>query len=249
MKQKFYNVDIDIINEDTYFSCIKEYFEDSKLHIVGFLNAHCFNVAQKDEEYRKTVNSFDLLLNDGIGIKLGCLLNGYKPMQNMNGTDLIPRTVEFAQKYNKKIYLLGGEEGIALNAKRKLLSLYPGVNVCGVHSGFFSKEEESVILNEIEQKKTDILIIGMGVPKQELWIQKKKTQFAGLSLILPGGAILDFLAGKVKRAPVFIQKLGLEWVIRLIQEPRRLAKRYLLGNIIFLATIITYKIFPSAYKN
>lgn len=242
MKKRLYNIPLDIIDRKEYFELLEKYLQSGETHIISFVNAHCFNVAQKNKAYRNVLHTFSLVLNDGIGIEIGCRINGFKPRENMNGTDLIPETIIYAHSHGKKVFLLGGEEGIAVKAKTKLQEMNPELIVAGWHSGFFSEEQEEEVIQKINSSNAEVLVVGMGVPKQELWAAEHKDKLKNVNILIPGGAILDFLAGKYKRAPRIIQKIGLEWVVRLIQEPKRLAKRYIWGNIIYMYRIIAYKI-------
>ena len=159
----------------------------------------------------------------------------------MNGTDFIPLVIEMADKHDYKVYLLGTSDEVLDKAKSNLKSKYPNLNIVGSHNGFFSKEEEVNLINDINQKEADILIVGMGVPLQEIWIQENKDKLTSVNLLIAGGAIIDFISGTVKRAPSIWRKLRVEWAFRLLQEPKRLAKRYLIGNVEFLCYLFAYK--------
>jgi N-acetylglucosaminyldiphosphoundecaprenol N-acetyl-beta-D-mannosaminyltransferase len=203
-----------------------------------FVNAHCFNVAQNDMEYRKALNSSDLIFNDGIGLKLGSALANVKIKDNLNGTDLIPELIKTCVKYSKNIYLIGGKDGVAMRAKSVLEKRYENINIVGVHHGFFSEDEEKLIIDDLNTKKADVLIVGMGVPRQELWITKIKGQLTSTKICIAGGAIIDFIAGNITRAPKWMRMIQIEWFYRLLLEPRRMWRRYLIGNIKFFYTII-----------
>lgn len=241
MKVKFTNVDINLINKKEAMDICRGYFNSSNVNTIYFLNAHCYNVSRKNEKYKIALNNASLLLNDGIGVKLGLAINGLREKENMNGTDLIPEIVKLATDNGKKLYLLGGKPGIAKLAKKNLLERYAGCEIVGVNDGYFTDSNE--IVNDIINKKADILIVGMGVPLQEVWIDENKEKLKGVQLIIAGGAILDFISGNVKRAPICIRKLKLEWIYRLIQEPKRLFKRYIIGNFKFLYYIFKFKIY------
>ena len=101
MKYQLYNVGLDLINRDEFFETLKSFLNSDKCNLIGFLNAHCFNIAQKDSEYLNAINNCDLFMNDGIGIKIACLLNGRKQKENMNGTDLIPEIIGFSGSENR----------------------------------------------------------------------------------------------------------------------------------------------------
>ncbi len=232
-KIDFYNVKMDILNTEETLKVFEGFLQSGSPKSVFFINAHCFNIAQKNDEYRKVINDADLLLNDGIGIKLGASLLGQNVKENMNGTDFIPVALEFAAKKNLKVYFLGAGKGVAESAKSKIEKKIKGLNIVGVHDGYFDDAEETKIIKEINEKKADMLIVGMGVPKQELWVSKNMGRFETVKISIAGGAILDFMAERFKRAPVFMQKSGLEWLFRLSNEPKRLFKRYAVGIPVF----------------
>ncbi len=232
-KVDFYNVKMDILDTPETLQKFEEFIGSDTARTVFFINAHCFNIAQNNEEYRKVINSADILLNDGIGIKLGAALLGQKIRENMNGTDFIPVALQFAAKKNLNVYFLGAGKGVAEAAKEKIEKKIQGLNIVGVHDGYFDSAEESKIIEEINRKQVDMLIVGMGVPKQELWVSENTSRFKTVKICIAGGAILDFMAERFKRAPVFMQNAGLEWLFRLYNEPKRLFKRYAVGIPLF----------------
>ena len=200
--------------------------------IINFLNAHCFNISMKDKEYRKIVSSSNFILNDGIGIEIAARLDNKTFNKNLNGTDLIPKILENFK--NEKIYLLGAKEENVKLAVENLVNKH-GLKVVGYSNGYFEKSDS--VVRHINDSEASILLIGMGVPIQEKWAYDNRNQL-NCKMIINGGAIIDFLSENIKRAPLFMRKLKLEWLYRLIQEPKRLWKRYLLGNIIFFLNLI-----------
>lgn len=240
-KTGYYNIDIDVLNTtETLSRCLGFTNSDSN-NLIFFINAHCFNLAQKNTEYKSALNKADLLLNDGIGIKIGAKISGIKIKENMNGTDLVPKILEFARNQSKNVYLLGGIEGTALTAKQKTELNLPGISIVGVHNGYFDFNADQKLIDDIVHKKTEILIVGMGVPRQELWLTKNKDKLHGVKISIAGGAILDFISGRVVRAPKWMQKTGTEWIFRLMQEPFRLFNRYAFGIPLFCYNIIKLK--------
>ena len=198
--------------------------------IISFLNAHAVNLAVRDPRFDEALRESDLLLRDGIGVRIGCALMGLKPGPNMNGTDLIPGLI--ADYYGKRIALLGAEPQWLEQAARVLRAA--GHKDLVTLDGF---QETSAYVARVIQTKPALVVLAMGMPKQEIVAvairEAAKAADLGL-LIVNGGAIVDFIAGKVKRAPAWMRKAGLEWVFRLMLEPARLAPRYLFGNPIFL---------------
>ncbi len=232
-KIDFYNVKMDLLNTEEILQTFETFLGADSPKSVFFINAHCFNIAQKNKKYRDVINSASLLLNDGIGIKIGTAMLGEKVKENMNGTDFIPEALEFAAQKKLNVYFLGAGKGVAEEAKTKIEKKISGIDIVGVHDGYFDEAEEAKIVDEINDKQVDLLIVGMGVPKQELWVAKNIDRFKTLKICIAGGAILDFMAGRFKRAPLFMQNNGLEWLFRLSNEPSRLFKRYAVGIPVF----------------
>ncbi|MBE0652691.1 MAG: WecB/TagA/CpsF family glycosyltransferase [Bacteroidales bacterium] len=234
----FYHLTLDLMNSVQALGSFRKMLSEkrAKTNLLYFLNAHCFNISLINHEYYKALRGTDLLFNDGIGIKLGAFLKRIDLIENLNGTDLIPKIIKLAFDLNKKIYLLGAREGVADNAANNLRAQYPGIQIVGVSSGFFGDDSE--LIAKINQSKADLLIVGMGVPRQEIWLKEHSHKLESVKLAVAGGAILDFISNKVKRAPFWVRKAGFEWAFRFIQEPSRLFKRYFYGNFLFLYLLI-----------
>lgn len=240
MKSRLLNIDIDLFDdEEEVLALLSKDIDSGRSIELFFLNAHCFNLAQKDREYFDILNSCDYLLNDGIGIKIASKIEKLVLKKNLNGTDFIPEIAEMAAKKGYKIFLLGAKDGIAEEAAVKLKEKFEGLQIAGVHSGYGLDES---VLEMINNSKADILIAGMGVPMQEKWIRENKSKLGSVKLFVGGGAILDFLSQRIRRAPLFMRKIGLEWVFRLCLEPGRLWRRYLVGNFLFFYYILVLKL-------
>jgi N-acetylglucosaminyldiphosphoundecaprenol N-acetyl-beta-D-mannosaminyltransferase len=144
-------------------------------------------------------------------------------------------------KNGLKLYILGAKPGVAEKARDFFLNKYPGLYIVGIHHGYFNKGinnlENNIVVQDINEKKPDILIVGFGMPMQEYWISENWGQM-NVPVVLPVGALIDYMARVVPRAPRWMTDHGLEWLGRLIIEPRRLWKRYLLGNPIFLWRVL-----------
>ncbi|MGQ9778131.1 MAG: WecB/TagA/CpsF family glycosyltransferase [Thermodesulfobacteriota bacterium] len=206
-------------------------------HTIVLLNPHLLLEAIKNPEYKEYIKRADIVTADGIGILLAGWLLGRRFPERVTGTDLMPRLGDLCAKKGYSLYLLGGEPGIAEKAKQSFEKKYPAIKIVGTHHGYFGPEEEQTIVMEINSKGTDILVVCMGAYKQEMFIQRHLRQL-NVSVCFGNGAAFDFMTGKLKRAPVFMQRHGIEWLFRLIIEPRRLWRRYLIGNAVFLWLII-----------
>ena len=237
MKTDFYNIEIDLMGQNEALLCVKDVLLHNTRRTLFFLNAHCYNLAQKNATYMNALRSSDYLLNDGIGISIGGRLKGIKFPDNLNGTDFIPQIINEGYNSGKTFYLLGTKDHILEKAKANLEEKFPGIMIVGMHHGFFSEKDSKSIIHEINRLKADIVIVGMGVPQQEIWIHENRNEMPEVKLFIAGGAILDFLSGTISRAPLWMRRLKMEWVYRLCLEPKRMWKRYIVGNILFFYNI------------
>ena len=200
---------------------------------IAFMNAHCANVASRKDDYAVALHRADMILPDGVGIEIAAKLAGTPPTENLNGTDLGPKLMAEAAKRGKSVYLLGGTPGTAEKAARTIQMKVPGLRVAGTSDGF---DGLANAVQDINASGADILLVALGVPLQELWIDEN-FDLLDVQVALGVGALLDFWAGNAKRAPAIVRKSRMEWAWRLMMEPRRLAKRYLIGNMSFLARV------------
>jgi exopolysaccharide biosynthesis WecB/TagA/CpsF family protein len=192
-------------------------------------------MARSDPRFRYVLKQMTLF-NDGVGLDIASqLLYASRFIDNLNGTDLLPELLQRLPA-GTRIYLLGSAPGVAQRAAEVMRSRYPNIEIAGSHHGFFSAGEDDAIVQQIAATDVDLVLVGMGHPMQELWSAQATARLAMPLLCV--GAFLDFTAGKVSRAPRVIRKLRLEWAYRLACEPRRLAKRYLWGNLTFLYAIL-----------
>lgn len=206
---------------------------------VGFINAHCVNIAATDHGYLQALRRCHYLLPDGSGMRLAAKLTGARFGDNLNGTDLFPLICEQAAQRGVSIYLLGGQEGVARDAGREMVRRYPGLCIAGTHNGYFDKRQSDEVIADINASGADIVLVGFGVPLQECWLAENGGDIAAPVQLSVGG-LFDYYSGRIPRAPLAIRKLGCEWVWRLAQEPRRLANRYLLGNVAFVMRTVLH---------
>lgn len=207
---------------------------------VSFLNAHNANVACDDPEFAAALKRF-LILPDGIGVDLAAkILYGQPFPANLNGTDFVPALFA-ATTEPLTVGLLGATRRNADRAAAALAALAPQHRFVVVHDGFFSAAQETEILAELEALRPDVLLVAMGVPRQEFWIDRRLTT-RHCSLPIAVGALLDFLSGAVPRAPHWMRRMRLEWLFRLMIEPGRLWRRYVVGNPLFLTRVMLQKL-------
>ncbi|MFM9942901.1 MAG: WecB/TagA/CpsF family glycosyltransferase [Hyphomicrobiaceae bacterium] len=216
---------------------------------VSFLNAHCVNVMSRDHAYFDALDNSDRIFADGSGVGLAALAGGITLKENVNGTDLFPVLCAAAAEAGVSMFLFGGQSGVGDRAAAHMAAAYGELSIAGTHHGFIKgKEEEDRLINWINASGAEILLVGLGVPSQELWITRNRHRLSPAVIIGVGG-LFDYYSGRIARAPLFIRAFGCEWLWRLAMEPRRLAKRYLLGNIEFLARLARLRIFAPASFN
>ncbi len=209
---------------------------------VAFVNAHCVNQFHQDEAYRRSLQTFDVLYADGVGMRIAAKAAGDDLSDNVNGTDLFPVLCEEAAETGVPIFLLGAQRGRADKTARRMALLYPGLNIAGTHHGFFeSAEDEQAVIDRINASNANILFVALGVPLQEKWIERNRARLRP-SVILGVGGLFDYYSGAIPRAPETLRNNGLEWAWRLAQEPKRLWRRYVVGNLEFLARVAWCKL-------
>lgn len=190
----------------------------------------------KDPDVRALYDRADIVVADGMPIVWAAKVQGTPLPERIAGATLIFDLAKRAAEEGRSIYLLGGEEGAGAGAAQELMRLFPGLHVAGWNSPIISMIptdiETSRVVDELRAKKPDILLVGLGSPKQERLIDAMRAQFPS-TWMLGVGVSFSFVCGKVTRAPAWVQRVGLEWLHRLAQEPRRLARRYLLEDLPF----------------
>ncbi len=207
---------------------------------VFFVNAHCVNIAQNNAEYRAAVDAAEFVFNDGVGIEVLCAALGVEVSQNLNGTDWIPALFRSLRKREAPctLYFLGGVPKLVEIKCQVISRRWPHIRVVGGKDGFLPSDAE--VLEDIRRCSPDIVLLGMGVPRQELFLHRNWQDLceAGVKLGIAGGAVADFLIGAVPRAPKWMRRRRLEWAYRLWQEPGRMFSRYVLRSFQFLAVMI-----------
>lgn len=192
-----------------------------KKSFVVTANAEIIMMCQSNKEYFDIVaNKADLVLPDGAGAVWAGRFLGYNVPERVAGFDLFNELLKLSAEKKYKIYFLGGAKEIPSAAKAKAEKLYPGVQIVGYHDGYFKDNETTAIVDEINRLQTDILFVALGAPKQEKWLIANKESLNAKVLMGIGGSF-DVLAGKMERAPKWMQDASLEWAFRLYKQPSR----------------------------
>jgi N-acetylglucosaminyldiphosphoundecaprenol N-acetyl-beta-D-mannosaminyltransferase len=205
------------------------------------INAAKIVKIQNDRKLREMVVSSDLINPDGQSIVWASRFLKKPLPERVTGIDLMQKLLELAARKGYKVFLLGAREEVICELKEKLRQKLPSLNLVGWRNGYFSPAEEEGLVKEINQKKPDILFVGMSSPKKEYWMSKYQSALKVPFCMGVGGGF-DVLVGKIKRAPRWMQRVGLEWFYRLLQEPTRMWKRYLVTNTLFLFFLLKEKL-------
>lgn len=214
---------------------VERLFEDEDPGFVAHVNAHTLNLAYRDPDYRAALRRAHLVLNDGKGVMLAARILGARFPQDLNGNFFGPHLLGLAARRRWPTFFLGSAPGVAEGAAARLTARIGGLRVVGSHDGFFTDDDEAVAA--VRGAGTELLLVGMGNPLQERWIDRCHAD-TGARLAVGVGAFFDFITGTVPRAPAWMNRIGLEWAHRLALEPRRMWRRYILGNPQFLLRVM-----------
>jgi exopolysaccharide biosynthesis WecB/TagA/CpsF family protein len=235
-----FGVTIDNVTAAEAVDRVSVLLENGSQHYVTTPNTDHVVRLQKDTALRQAHAEASLVLADGWPVVQACRILGRPLKGRVTGADLLPSVCEMGAKSGRSLYILGGMDGVAERAAHNLRARYPGLRIAGTYSPPFGFERDADecrrIAERIDRARPDILAIGLGCPKQELWIAKHRHEMQfGVALCI--GAAIDFAAGNLSRAPQWMQHNGLEWLYRLAQEPGRLWKRYLVDDMAFARVV------------
>jgi N-acetylglucosaminyldiphosphoundecaprenol N-acetyl-beta-D-mannosaminyltransferase len=242
--------DIFLLSELNLFNQELQIISNQKL-LISTINAYSYNLAQKDIEFAESLYKSDILLPDGISIVYSKYFLTGKKINKIAGADLFHFELNRLNKIGGKCFFLGSTDGTLCSIVKNLTNDFPAVIVQTYSPPFkkeFSIDDNKSMIRAINTFDPDVLFIGMTAPKQEKWAY---SQFNELSArhICCIGAVFDFYAGTVKRAPLWMIRLGFEWLYRLLKEPKRMWKRYLIGNVIFVFFILKEKFKISKWQS
>ena len=206
---------------------------------VAYANAHSLNLAGADGALRGALIRADLVYSDGIGVVWAARWLSAVKFEKITGHDWIGDLCLAARDSGKRLCLLGGRAGVAERARQQLCADYPGLQILAAWDGF-EGADDGALLAQIERLRPDLLLVGMGSPRQELWIDQQRAQL-NVPVCWSVGALFDLVAGVEPQVPRCLNRLGLEWLWRLMADPSGKWRRYLLGNPLFLARILAQK--------
>lgn len=222
------------VTMDEALAQVREFIRDGTPHMIVTSDATGVVRAQEDAELREIMEGADLVTADGHGVVLAARLLNAPIRERVSGVDMVQRLCEVAAETGRSVFLLGGREGVAQAAADKLCSAVPGLQIAGVQHGYFGPEEEPEIIARIRQLRPGVLFVAFGIPRQEKWIRAHMAEL-GVPVCIGVGGSFDVISGRLKRAPVWMRRCGLEWLYRVCQEPWRLPRLKALPRIAWLA--------------
>jgi N-acetylglucosaminyldiphosphoundecaprenol N-acetyl-beta-D-mannosaminyltransferase len=235
-KEKYLGVDVSPLDYEGIIADLRNRMEAGLQSTIIAVNPEKVMAAEKNEELRQLINSSTYQIPDGVGILLASKMKGGKISSRVTGVDMMDRLIRFAAKENHKVFLYGAKEEVVTMAKQKLEEKYPGLNISGYENGY-EKDNEKII-NKINASGAELIFVAMGSPKQELWIRENMGKL-NVRVFQGVGGSFDVFSGKVQRAPLFFRKLGIEWLYRLLKEPKRFKRQLALPK--FLLRILGAK--------
>lgn len=230
-------VNIDAIDTKGLCRKIVDFTDQGSTRTVMYVNTDCMLISRENAEYRQALNEASLVYADGVGVVYGVKLWGDTLPGRSTGADFMPDFCRIFAKNGIRLYFLGAADGVAEEAADSLRRDIPDLYIVGSHHGYFPSEQNDAIIAEINAAKPDIVVVGFGAPSQELWMKDNADKLDAAVLWGVGG-LFDFLSGRTKRGPQWLLDHGFEWLCRLCVEPRRLWRRYLVGNTKFVLYLL-----------
>jgi N-acetylglucosaminyldiphosphoundecaprenol N-acetyl-beta-D-mannosaminyltransferase len=238
-------VRVDVIDREGLERSILSNVHNGTPRVYAYVNVHAINIARRDDHFRNFLNSAAVTYCDGEGVRLGARLLGKRLPRRTVLTYWVWDLCRLMERDGLSVYLLGGRSDVVARAVQILGQKLQHLKIAGYHHGYFIKagEESRKVVEEINNSGADVLFVGFGMPLQEHWINDH-LGFLRSPIILPSGSMIDYVAGEKKPTPSWLAHAGFEWLYRLWREPRRLWRRYLIGNPLFLFRILSQRIRP-----
>ncbi|WP_069998801.1 WecB/TagA/CpsF family glycosyltransferase [Cellulosilyticum sp. I15G10I2] len=219
---------------------VSQFVASPEVHTVFTPNPEIIMLAKKNEKLFAILKKASLVVPDGIGVVIASKIRkGGILKERVAGYDLVQNTMKQAAGKGYKYYFLGSKPGVAKEAAKQMAITYPGIQIVGTHDGYFKPEETFDIIEDINKSKANILLVALGAPKQEIWIDENKHLLKHVKVLIGVGGSLDVMAGVAKRAPLLFQKTGLEWFYRLMKQPTRITRMMVLPQ--FLIEVMLNK--------
>lgn len=235
------NVPVHALTTGQLHMRLRTLIESDSHGLVLHVNAHCLNLSYERPWLRGLLSDAEIVFSDGAGVLLAARILGYHLPARITYADWVWQLAEFAEPLGYTFLLLGAKPGIAERASEQLRQRFPNLRISGTHHGYFDKIQESdeneAIIRWVNSSKPNILVLGFGMPLQEKWLFENWNRLE-CNVALTGGAVFDYVSGELNRGPKWMTDNGFEWLARLVIEPHRLWRRYLIGNPLFLWRVL-----------
>ena len=238
MKVKLFNIEIDALSMRQTLDIVEDAVANDKHIHHTVVNAGKIVLMQEDKELEKSVNEADLINADGQAVVWASKMLGSPLPERVSGIDLMEKLVKRSFEKGYRCYFLGAEEDVLSNLITLYKKKYSNNVIAGYRNGYFKKSDEKRIAKVISQSNANILFVAITSPKKEIFLNTYKKELKNINFIMGVGGSFDVIAGKVNRAPKWMQDFGFEWLYRVIQEPRRMFMRYLVGNTKFIYLVL-----------
>lgn len=236
------NTTIDVLSYDETIKLVEKYVDTkTPLHLMG-VNADKINELNKNPKLKEIVNSCGVINADGASVVLASKFLGDRLPERVAGVDLMESLVKLSVDKGYSVYLLGAKQEVVEKTAEVLCEKYSGLNICGFRNGYFSRDDWRDISEELNRLNPDFIFVGITSPLKEYLIEYLQNN-GNKGVFMGVGGSFDVISGNIARAPVWMQEHNLEWLFRVSQEPRRLFKRYFVGNTVFIASVLKEKLF------
>ena len=225
-------VGVDPVTMDEALARVEGFFSARSPHLIATANAEMLMNATHDDQLRSILNGADLVVPDGAGTVWAAHHLGADMPERVAGYDLAQEIMRRATSAGRKIFFFGSAPGVADKAKRTAEQLYPGISIVGTRNGYFSADEEPSIIEQIKRAQPDLLLVALGVPKQEKWLAAHMDEL-NVPVSIGVGGTFDVMAGVMKRAPLWMQRAKLEWLFRAMLQPKRAGRLLALPKFVF----------------
>jgi len=220
---------LSLIDRASLLSAVDEAVSAHQPTYLAMLNASKVVTGANDVEFRELLNRFDLLAADGMSVVWGTRLLGLATLERITGIDFMQDVVARAEVRGWRVYFLGATRDVLRDMRTRLRARHPRLQIAGMRDGYHGSERDPEVAAEVRASGADVIFVGMPSPRKESFLMSQR-EWLGVSFAMGVGGSFDVLAGRVRRAPTLIQRVGLEWAYRLMQEPGRLWRRYLVSN-------------------
>jgi N-acetylglucosaminyldiphosphoundecaprenol N-acetyl-beta-D-mannosaminyltransferase len=239
--EELLNIQISVISPSGLIVAINDWVQSGKSILINNVNVHACNLACEQPAFRDVLNRSDIVFCDGFGVKLAGWMTGRRLGQRMTPPDWIDELFSMCMQKGYSVYFLGDESEVVQQFVGEVKRRFPELIIAGHHDGFFDPagEENEQLLEDIAESEADIILTGMGMPRQEYWAWEAKSRLPK-GVIIATGALFRWYTGYEKRAPQWMTNYGLEWLSRLLRCPRRHFKRYVIGLPLFYGRVIRW---------